>query len=121
MKASFKKKTFGVCAAAVCAVSVATMPASASSTWARHKYWCRAHNSKSTDMYITLSANYSDKNVSDAWWSDSYSHWPNAYTYGDTASGDGWARGTYTIYSSLITQWASLSFNSKMDTIYIYV
>ena len=31
-----------------------------------------------------------------------------------------YARGTYTMYSSLITQWASLAFQSFTDTIYIY-
>ena len=124
MKTSMKKKAIGICAATLCAVSAmsATMiPASAATKTRTHYYTCRAHKNNSTDMYIQLAASYSGKKVTGVWWNSSYAHWPNAFTFGSTANCTSYARGTYTAYSSLITQWASLSFSSTTDTIYIYV
>ncbi len=124
MKTSMKKKAIGTCAAALCAVSAmsATMiPASAATKTNSHYYYCLAHRNKGTDMYIQLAASYSGKRVSSVWWNSSYAHWPNAFTFGSTANCTSYARGTYTAYSSLVTQWASLSFASRTDTIYIYV
>ena len=124
MKTSMKKKAVSLGAAALCAfsaISAASMSASAAQKYGTHNYWCRAHKNKGSDMYVQLTATYSGKSITGVWWNSSYSHWPNAFTLGSTASGYGYARGTYTIYSSLITQWASLSFSSQTDTIYIYV
>lgn len=79
-------------------------------------YSCRAH---SCCQYITLSAVF-DPSCKDVYWSGTYTHWPNACTLGETKKYTSYARGTYTMYSSLITQWASLAFQSFTDTIYIY-
>ncbi len=110
--------------AAVAAICVVTaVPAVASAAVTRtsgYKYWCRAHANDYTDMYIYLSAKFNDKTCTDVWWDSSYAHWPNAFTCGSTASGYGYARGTYTAYSSLVTQWVSLAFSSETNTIYLY-
>ncbi len=123
MKTSMKKKAIGICAAlcAVSAMSATMLPASAATKTNSHYYTCLAHKNKGTDMYIQLAASYSGKKVTGVWWNSSYAHWPNAFTFGNTANCTSYARGTYTAYSSLITQWASLSFSSTTDTIYIYV
>ncbi len=84
-------------------------------------YWtCRKHSKNSSDMYITLTAKFSSKKCTDVYFSRSYAHWPNAFKEGSTAKYTTSARGSYTAYSSLITQWASLAFASYTDTIYIY-
>ncbi len=107
--------------AAICVATTVPAVASASvtQTWP-HEYWCFMHSGKASDMYIYLSAIFDGKVCEDVWWDKSYSHWPNAFSFGSTASGYGYARGTYTMYSSLITQWASIAFDSKTSTIYLY-
>ena len=83
-------------------------------------YSCRAH---SNCMHITFSShgNTSTGDVYDYYFSGNHSHWPNAFRYDSTWSykvrSTGYAKGTYTAYSSLVTQWASLSFSSTSSTI----
>ncbi|MBR2409204.1 MAG: hypothetical protein IKB07_09680 [Lachnospiraceae bacterium] len=122
MKKRKSIKTMIIAAVAAICVAVAT-PAVASAAVTKtsgYKYWCRAHSNNATDMYIYLSAKFSGKTCTDVWWDSSYSHWPNAFSCGSTASGYGYARGTYTAYTSLITQWVSIAFDSETCTIYLY-
>ncbi len=84
-----------------------------------HYWWCRAHAEKEEDMYIALSADCSSSGYVSAYFSRSYAHWPNAFTYGDIVVAKTSARGTYTVYSSIITQWVSLAFCSYTETIYL--
>lgn len=57
------------------------------------------------------------------WWDSSYAHWPNAFTketpWHYNVGAYGYVKGTYTIYSSLITQWASIAFQEITNTITI--
>ncbi len=105
--------------------AVASSPTSGSSsalkrTTTTTRYSCRAH---SNCMYIKFvsEGNVSTGAVYDKYFSASSAHWPNAFTYGKVWSykigTTGYAKGTYTIYSSLITQWVSLTFTSKTKTI----
>ena len=107
--------------AAICITTAVPAVASASETViGGYNHWCRAHSGNTTDMYILLAATFDGNTCTDVWWDSSYSHWPNAFSYDSTAIGNGYARGTYTIYSSLITQWASIAFSSRTNTIYLY-
>lgn len=120
-KRRFLKMVFIVAVAAICIVNAAPAVVAASESLTQpHKYWCLPHCGRETDMYISLTAMFDGKTCTDVWWDSSYSHWPNAFSFGSTASGYGYARGTYTIYSSLITQWASIAFDSQTRTIYLY-
>lgn len=76
-----------------------------------HDYYC---------MHVRLAAEFSSSKCTDVYWQSSSTHWPNGVTFGVTKKYTSYARGTYTIYSSLITQWASIAFSSDTDTIYIY-
>lgn len=95
-------------------------PASAAGYVTTVTYSCRAHNGC---MYVKF-ASHGDKasgDVYDYYFSANKSHWPNAFRYDRTWSykvgTTGYAKGTYTIYSSLVTQWASLSFSSSSKTL----
>lgn len=85
-----------------------------------HSYSCRVHNGC---MWIKFFSHgdVGTGNVYDKYFSGNRSHWPNAFRYDNTWSykvgNTGYAKGTYTIYSSLITQWASIAFSSTSDTI----
>ena len=94
------------------------VPVSAATKKGTHNYSCRQHKSC---MYVRLACDYTGKKINSTWWDGSYMHWPNGVKFGSRGSGTGYARGTYTAYSSLITQWASIAFQSYTDTIYIYV
>lgn len=80
---------------------------------------CRVH-SNCTYIAFVSEGNTDTGDVYDKYFSGSHSHWPNAFTYDSVWSykigNTGFAKGTYTIYSSLITQWASLSFSSTTET-----
>ncbi|WP_302630338.1 hypothetical protein [uncultured Eubacterium sp.] len=80
-------------------------------------YSCKVHNNC---MYAKLSAKFNKTKCTDVYWEGSKTHWPNGITLKDTKKYAKSARGTYTIYASIVTQWASLSFKSETDTIYIY-
>lgn len=81
-------------------------------------YGCRFHGYGC--MHVKLAAKFNSKRCVDVYWAGSNTHWPNAIDFGTTKVYTTYARGTYTIYSSLITQWTSLSFASITDTMYIY-
>lgn len=81
-------------------------------------YGCKAHGNGC--MNVRLSAKFISSKCQDVYWAGSNTHWPNAVTFGATKKYTSYARGTYTIYSSLITQWVSLSFDSETNTLYIY-
>lgn len=85
-----------------------------------HTYSCRAH---SGCMYVKFASHgdCASGKVYDHYFSANKSHWPNAFRYDKTWSYSvgttGYAKGTYTIYSSLVTQWVSLAFKSQSKTI----
>lgn len=85
---------------------------------ASHYYTCRGHGYNC--QYVTLSCEYSKKTAKSVWFSNAYFHWPNGVKYGSRGRGTGYARGTYTAYSGLVTEWVSLTFQSRTNTIYIY-
>lgn len=81
---------------------------------------CRAH---SNCMYVSFRSqgNSSTGVIYDKYFSSNSSHWPNAYRYDNVWSyrigNTGYAKGTYTLYSSIVTQWMSLAFKSSSRTI----
>lgn len=96
------------------------VPVSAAGYVSTVTYSCRAH---SGCMYVkfTSHGDHASGNVYDYYFSGNKSHWPNAFRYDRTWSykvgTTGYAKGTYTIYSSLITQWVSLAFTSSSRTL----
>jgi len=90
-----------------------------------HEYICGLHSVLGWDScaHITFySHGETDSgDVYDKCFSDSACHWPNGFNYGDVWSykvaTTGYAKGTYTSYSSLITTWMSLAWSSYTTTI----
>lgn len=118
-----KKLNLGIMLALALVTGVCLSPTSnifAATKYNSDFYSCRLHGQYSGCMHITLAAKFSSSKCTDAYWDSSYTHWPNGIAFGDTKSYTKSARGTYTIYTSLITQWASVAFNSETHTIYIY-
>jgi hypothetical protein len=85
-----------------------------------HYYSCRVHTNC---HHITFKSqgNTTTGQIYDKWFDSMDSHWPNAFrvdsTWSYTVGTTGYAKGTYTIYASIITQWASLAFKSTTRTI----
>ncbi|MDD3239057.1 MAG: hypothetical protein PHW47_03035 [Lachnospira sp.] len=85
-----------------------------------HSYACNAHDGCS---WITFRSHGETSNgtIYDCYFSDNSSHWPNNFRYDNvwsyTVNNWGYAKGSYTLYSSLITQWASIAFSSTSNTI----
>lgn len=89
-----------------------------------HYYSCMLHDDCMNIVFVS-EGNTVTGDIYDVYFSGHDAHWPNAFTYGNTWSykiGDtGYAKGTYTFYSSLITQWASLAFKSSSETcVHVY-
>lgn len=86
-----------------------------------HYYSCKAHSYNCHQVTFTSQGNTSTHEIYDKYFSSNTSHWPNAFRYDNVwitkTSTLSYAKGTYTIYSSLITKWASLSFASTSKTI----
>lgn len=124
MKEEIRKKIFSVLLAFILVFGVleisSTVEAKATTKSCTDYWTCKLHDNKATDMYITLTAKFSSQKCTDVYFSRSHSHWPNAFSEGSTVKYKKSARGTYTAYSSLITQWASFAFDSYTSTIYIY-
>lgn len=85
-----------------------------------HYYSCRVHTNC---HYISFKSqgNTTTGQIYDKWFDNMHSHWPNAFrvdsTWSYTVGTTGYAKGTYTVYSSLITEWVSLAFQSTTRTI----
>lgn len=103
-------------------LSVAMSPASAAiyTKTTTHSYSCNAHSGCQWIKFVSQ-GNTANGDIYDKYFSGNGSHWPNAFRYDNVWSykvGNwGYAKGTYTIYSSLITQWVSIAFSSSSDTI----
>lgn len=83
-------------------------------------WYCRSHSNCS---YITLEASgdTGTGKIYDVEFVQKKTHWPNAFSedrvWSYTVGKNGYAKGKYTVYSSIITTWVSLSFSSQTDTI----
>ena len=118
MKKCMKILSCMLCIALVLATLIVPASAARVQRWSTHTYSDLAHGSCN---YVRLSAigDTTTHKVESQWFDSSYTHWPNGVTFGNTWRGYGYAKGTYTMYSSLVTQWASIAFSSKTDTITI--
>jgi hypothetical protein len=110
----------------VAALAAIILPVSTASAYTQskntpHYYGCRAHGSGCQYINFYSQGDVGTGTIYTKYFSSSYSHWPNAFRYDRTftyySGRNGYACGTYTAYSSLITQWASLSFQSYTNTI----
>lgn len=85
-----------------------------------HSYSCKAHKN-CLSVAFKSHGETSNGKIYSKYFSGNNSHWPNAFKYDNVWSykvgNTGYAKGTYTLYSSLVTQWASLSFKSTSKTI----
>jgi len=83
-----------------------------------HYYNCRAH-STGVDMYVTLAGYKNNGKFESAYFSDIHTHWPNGVNNMKTwkQNNNREILGQYTIYSSIVTQWASIAFKSTTKTI----
>lgn len=117
-KKRFLKRTSAVITALLL-VAALTFPTSAAVKTQKHFFGCRGHGYSCG--HVGLSCDYTGKKINSTWFSSSQFHFPNGVNFGTTGSGSGYARGTYTVYSGLVTDWFSLTFSSYTDTIYIYV
>lgn len=118
------KKLIRILAITLCIVVVICSCLTATATeWYKtttDSYSCKVH---SNCAYITFYSHGNDSNgaIYDKYFSANHSHWPNAFRYDKVWSykvgNTGYAKGTYTLYSSLVTQWASIAFASTSDTI----
>lgn len=118
------RKTRAIVALMLClamALSISTaVSAAVYHTTTTHYYSCRTHDDC---MWIKFYSHgdTSTGTIYDKHFSGNHSHWPNAFRYDNVWSykvgNTGYAKGTYTLYSSLITQWASIAFASTSDTI----
>lgn len=72
-------------------------------------------------FFISRKGDTATGKIYDKYFSGQKSHWPNAFRYDSVWSyqigNTGYAKGTYTAYSSIITQWVSLAFSSVSHTI----
>lgn len=119
-----KKRYFMALVMALVLVAVSTLSTVANATvytkTTTHYYSCNAHTSC---MYITFESTGDtyDGYIYNCDFINNHSHWPNAFredkVWSYTIDNWGYAKGKYTIYSSLITAWASLAFSSTTDTI----
>lgn len=118
------RKIRTIFAFALCLLMVFTIAVETSATICRKitidSYSCKAHSNCLSVTFVS-EGNTVTGDVYDKYFSGNSSHWPNAFRYDNVWSykigNAGFAKGTYTIYSSLITQWASIAFASTSDTI----
>ena len=115
------KKIMALMLCIAMALSIAVV-ASAAQYWktTTHYYSCNAHNNCMWVKFTSHGDTTTGK-IYDKYFSGNSSHWPNAFRYDNVWSysvgNTGYAKGTYTVYSSLITQWVSLAFSSTSRTI----
>lgn len=84
-------------------------------------YTCNAHNYYCSHITFISHGNTTSGTIYDRYFSSHQTHWPNAFrednVWSYTVGTTGYAKGKYTVYSSLITAWASLAFTSQTRTI----
>lgn len=104
----------------LCVAMVISAASVASARTTTDSYSCRVHSGCHWVKFYSH-GNTENGDIYDKYFSGNHSHWPNAFRYDNVWSykvGNwGYAKGTYTLYSSLITQWASIAFASTSDTI----
>lgn len=112
-----------ICALVLCLMVVFSCITASAAVYTKkttHYYSCNAHSNCS---YVTFASqgDTSTGKIYDKYFSANHAHWPNAFRYDNVWSYQigttGYAKGTYTLYSSLITQWASIAFASTSRTI----
>lgn len=119
MKKFYKLIALALCLVVVFScVSVASAAVETKST--SHYGSCRAHNYCHRVTFKSQGDTVTGK-IYDKYFSSNKSHWPNAFRYDSVWSyqvgNTGYAKGTYTLYSSIITAWVSLAFTSRSNTI----
>jgi len=118
------RMTRRILAVTLCLLTVFAVTVGASAAVYRktttHSYSCKAHSDCQTVTFVS-EGNTVTGQVYDKYFSGNNSHWPNAFRYDNVWSykigNAGFAKGTYTLYSSLVTQWASIAFSSTSNTI----
>ena len=109
-----------LCIAAIFAIVAVPASAATYRKTTTVSYSCKAHNNCHW-VKFTSEGNTTTGAIYDKYFSGNSSHWPNAFKYDNVWSyqigSTGYAKGTYTLYSSLITQWVSMSFKSVSRTI----
>lgn len=118
------RMTRRILAVTLCLLTVFAVTVGASAAVYRktttHSYSCKAHSGCQTVTFVS-EGNTVTGQVYDKYFSGNNSHCPNAFRYDNVWSykigNAGFAKGTYTLYSSLVTQWASIAFSSTSNTI----
>ncbi len=94
-------------------------PTQVSARTTTKSFYDKAHG-KCNYIKLYSDGSYSQNKVYTVYFSSSYTHWPMGITEDREWSYEtpsyAYANGKFTIYSSLVTQWASISFKSNTYT-----